>query len=157
CSARIPVYVLMISLFLPEESALAKAAVMFCMYMLGFILAPVVAWVLRKTLLRGERSLFVMELPAYKRPSVKTGAVRVFDAGWQLLKRAGTVILAASVVIWALQYFPNTNASGETYEGLVAQAEEAKDDAEKQKEEAEGEEKERLETVEATQSAEVTR
>lgn len=127
CSARIPVYVLMISLFLPDESSFAQAGVMFCMYMLGFVLAPLVAWLLRKTLLKGERSLFVMELPAYKRPSLKTVLLRVFDAGWQFLKRAGTIILASMVVIWAVQYFPNTTASGESYEELVATAEEAED------------------------------
>lgn len=145
CSARIPVYSLMISLFLPEESTFAQAGVMFCMYMLGFVLAPVVAWVLRKTLLKGERSLFVMELPAYKVPSPRTVAVRVFDAAWQFLKRAGTVIFASMVVIWALQYFPNTNSAGEGYEALVAKAEEEGDEAKKKAEEAEGEEKERLE------------
>lgn len=141
CSARIPVYVLMISLFLgdPPEGAgwgehllswLTKAGVMFAMYMIGFVLAPVVAWVLRKTLLKGDRSLFVMELPAYKRPSLKTVVMRVFDAGWQFVKRAGTVIFAASVVIWALQYFPNTDASGTGYEPTVAAAEKAQEDAE---------------------------
>ncbi len=166
CSARLPVYTLMISLFLgdPPEGAgwlawvlswLAKAGVMFGMYMLGFILAPVVALVLRKTLLRGERSLFVMELPAYKRPSPRTVLVRVYDAGWQFLKRAGTVIFAAAVVIWALQYFPNTNPAGEGYEGLVAEAKGAGDDAKKQAEEAGGDEKERLEGEAAEQGKKV--
>lgn len=130
CSARIPVYSLMISLFLPDESSFAKAGVMFGMYMLGFVLAPVVAWLLRKTLLKGQRSLFVMELPAYKVPALKTVAVRVFDAGWQFLKRAGTIILASMVLIWAVQYFPNTSAGGEKYEELVAKAEEGEDTAE---------------------------
>lgn len=155
CSARLPVYTLMISLFLPDESTFAQAGVMFCMYMLGFILAPLVAWVLRKTLLRGERSLFVMELPAYKVPSLKTVVLRVFDAAWQFLKRAGTVIFASMVVIWSLQYFPNTNPNGENYEGLVAQAEEAGEEAKKQAEEAEDEEKERLEAEANKKATEV--
>jgi ferrous iron transport protein B len=130
CSARLPVYTLMISLFLPDESAFAQAAVLFAMYMIGFVAAPVVAWVLRKTLLKGERSLFVMELPAYKRPAVKTVALRVFDAGWQFLKRAGTVIFASMVVIWALQYFPNTDPRGRQYEELVADSEAQENPAE---------------------------
>jgi ferrous iron transport protein B len=155
CSARIPVYTLMISLFLPDESSFAQAGVMFCMYMIGFILAPLVAWVLRKTLLRGDRSLFVMELPAYKVPSPKSVAVRVFDAGWQFLKRAGTVIFASMVVIWALQYFPNTNSAGESFEGLVAKAEAAGEEAKKQAEEAEGDEKRRLEEEATKRAAEV--
>ncbi len=150
CSARIPVYSLMISLFLgdPPDGAgwgehvlswLAKAGVMFGMYLIGFVLAPVVAWVLRKTVLRGERSLFVMELPAYKRPSLKTVGIRVFDAGWQFLKRAGTVIFAASVVIWALQYFPNADAGGTGYEPTVAAAEKAQEDAEEELKQGEAE------------------
>ncbi|MCU0706511.1 MAG: ferrous iron transport protein B [Fimbriiglobus sp.] len=155
CSARIPVYVLMISLFLPDESAFAQALVMFAMYMIGFVAAPLVAWVLRKTLLRGERSLFVMELPAYKQPSVRTVGLRVFDAGWQFLKRAGTVILASMIVIWAVQYFPNWNAEGQTYEGLVTTAEDARDEAKKQAAEAEGDDKERAEVEANAKTAEV--
>ena len=120
CSARLPVYSLMISVFLPKEHWLGQAGVLFGMYMIGFVTAPVVALVLRKTLLRGERSLFVMELPAYKVPAARTVARRVFDAGWQFLKRAGTVILACMVLIWALQYFPAHDPHGRSYEGLVA-------------------------------------
>ena len=169
CSARLPVYTLMISLFLGDPPAgagwgewvlswLAKAGVMFAMYMLGFVLAPLVALALRKTLLRGERSLFVMELPAYKRPSARTVGLRVFDAGWQFLKRAGTVIFASMIVIWALQYFPNTDATGTGYEERVAAAEAAQADAEKQAEETEDEgEAERLTGEADLQAAEARR
>ncbi len=95
CSARLPVYALMIGLFLPKEhySVWSRGLVMFAMYMIGFLAAPAVALLLRKTLLRGERSLFVMELPAYKRPSLPMVVRRVYDAGWSFLRRAGTVIL----------------------------------------------------------------
>jgi ferrous iron transport protein B len=118
CSARIPVYALMIGLFLPrqEYSAWSRGLMMFGMYMVGFIAAPVVAVVLRKTLLRGERSLFVMELPAYKRPSPIMIARRVYDAGWSFVYRAGTVILATMVLVWASLYFPYTSPEGYNYD-----------------------------------------
>ncbi len=130
CSARIPVYMLMIGLFLSKESAFARAAAMFAMYMLGFILAPIVAFLLRKTLLRGERSLFVMELPAYKRPSLKTVLRRVFDAAWMFLRRAGTVILATMILVWALLYFPDSDANGVRYEARIQEHAERKETAE---------------------------
>ena len=114
CSARLPVYGLMISLFLPAEiySAWTQGLMLFGMYMVGFIAAPVVSLILRKTLLRGERSLFVMELPAYKRPSPPMILRRVMDAGWSFVRRAGTVILATMILVWAALYFPHTSPDG---------------------------------------------
>jgi ferrous iron transport protein B len=81
--------------------------------------------VLKRTLLRGEPPVFVMELPAYRRP--KFGAVlrRMFDAGWAFVLRAGTVILAAMVLVWALLYFPHTDAAGESYPARIEAAEDA--------------------------------
>ena len=121
CSARLPVYALMIGLFLPKEhySVWSRGLVMFAMYMIGFLAAPAVALLLRKTLLRGERSLFVMELPAYKRPSLPMVVRRVYDAGWSFLRRAGTVILATTILVWAVLYFPNTSPEGVKYEERV--------------------------------------
>ncbi len=139
CSARLPVYTLMIALFLPTErySAFARAGVLFAMYLLGFVVAPLVALVLRKTLLRGERSLFVMELPAYKRPSVRNVLRRVYDAGWAFVRRAGTVILASMVLVWAALYFPYTDAEGQSYETRVAEHTEKGEKAEAAKVKAE--------------------
>jgi len=121
CSARLPVYALMIGMFLPKEeySVWARGLVLFAMYMVGFLAAPAVALLLRKTLLRGERSLFVMELPAYKRPSLPMIVRRVYDAGWSFLRRAGTVILATMILVWAALYFPNTSPEGYKYEERV--------------------------------------
>ncbi len=118
CSARIPVYALMIGLFLPrqEYSAWSRGLMMFGMYMVGFLAAPIVAVILRKTLLRGERSLFVMELPAYKRPAPTMIARRVYDAAWAFVYRAGTVILATMVLVWAALYFPYTSPEGYNYD-----------------------------------------
>ena len=133
CSARLPVYGLMISLFLPAEiySAWTQGLMLFGMYMVGFIAAPVVSLLLRKTLLRGERSLFVMELPAYKRPSLPQIVRRVYDAGWSFVRRAGTVILATMILVWAVLYFPNTSPEGYMYEervGVMADVAKSNDD-----------------------------
>ena len=127
CSARLPVYLLFVGTFLKDGFPVwVPGAVLFAMYMIGFVTAPIVALLLKRTLLRGATPLFVMELPSYKRPSAKAVARRVLDAGVAFVARAGTLILASMVVIWALLYFPHRDAAGQLYEERVAAA---KDDA----------------------------
>lgn len=124
CSARLPVYALLIGAFLTEGFAWwVPGATLFGMYLIGFTVAPAVALVLKRTLLRGGTPLFVMELPAYKRPSLRVVLRRMADAGWAFVRRAGTLILASMVVVWALLYFPHADAEGRPYEGRVAEAE----------------------------------
>ncbi len=106
CSARLPVYILMIALFLPQEAVWKKGGVMFAMYSLGVIVAIGVAWLLRKTLFKGETPPFVMELPSYKMPSVRMVAHRVYDRSKAFVTRAGTLIFATTIVVWAALYFP---------------------------------------------------
>jgi ferrous iron transport protein B len=114
CSARLPVYTLLIGAFLPVRSAdhpdgygwWMPGIVMFAMYAIGLIVAPLVALALKRTLLRGETPVFVMEMPLYKMPSLWTVCGRMKDSGWAFLRRAGTLILAAMIVVWALLYFP---------------------------------------------------
>jgi ferrous iron transport protein B len=127
CSARLPVYSLMIAVLLPADSygPLLQATAMFGLYMIGFIAAPLVALVLRKTLLKGGTSRLLMEMPSYKRPQLRTVFRRMFDAGWAFLKRASTIIFATMVLIWAALYFPATDTSGANYETSIAQLEEA--------------------------------
>jgi ferrous iron transport protein B len=79
---------------------------MFCMYAIGLVVAPLVALLLKRTLLRGETPVFVMEMPLYKWPSPRTVLTRVVGAAGAFLRRAGTMILAAMIVVWALLYFP---------------------------------------------------
>jgi len=115
CSARLPVYLLMVGAFLPVATATrpdgyswwVPGLVLFAMYMIGLVLAPLVAWVLKSTLLRGETPMFVMEMPLYKWPSLKTVLWRMLDAAGAFLRRAGTMILATMIVVWALLYFPS--------------------------------------------------
>jgi ferrous iron transport protein B len=139
CSARLPVYTLMIAVLLPADKygPLVQAAAMFGLYLIGFIAAPLVALVLRKTLLKGGTSRLLMEMPSYKRPQLKTVFRRMFDAGWAFLKRAGTIILATMVLIWAALYFPSTNADGVSYETKIAELEEADNKPEARKLKAE--------------------
>jgi ferrous iron transport protein B len=121
CSARLPVYSLLIGAFLTEGRPFwVPGLVLFCMYLLGFTLAPLVALVLKRTLLKGATPVFVMELPAYRRPTFRGIARRMWDAGYAFVARAGKVILAAMIVIWALLYFPNTDANGVRYEDRIA-------------------------------------
>ncbi len=142
CSARLPVYTLLIGAFLPVRSdehpdgyALwAPGLTMFCMYAIGLVVAPLVALLLKRTLLRGETPVFVMEMPLYKWPAVRTVLTRVKDAGWAFLRRAGTLILAAMIVVWALLYFPRTlpdpvqveETTATTYDEQIAALEEQK-------------------------------
>jgi len=116
CSARLPVYVLLIGAFMTAgQPWWVPGFTLFCMYLIGFVVAPLAALVFKRTLLRGEAPVFVMEMPVYKRPSIATVLHRMYDAGKAFLVRAGTVILASMIVIWALLYFPRGEFEGTTY------------------------------------------
>jgi ferrous iron transport protein B len=121
CSARLPVYILLIGAFLTAGFGWwVPGLVMFSMYALGLVVAPLVAFLLKRTLLRGETPVFVMEMPLYKWPSVRTVLRRMTDSAWAFLRRAGTLILASMILVWALLYFPYTNDQGQSYDLLIA-------------------------------------
>lgn len=128
CSARLPVYVLLVSAFIPSTYLLGffplQAAVYVLMYSLGAIVAVMVAWTLKKTILPGSTPAFVMELPSYKIPSITTVLHRMFERGWAFIRRAGTLIFAVSIVIWAAAYFPRNPETVEgPYQDQIAQLE----------------------------------
>ena len=133
CSARLPVYVLLIGAFLKEGyPSWLPGLVLFGLYMIGFTVAPIVALLLKRTLLRGATPVFVMELPAYRRPAVRSVFRRMSEAGWAFVVRAGTFILAAMIVVWALLYFPYTDAAGTPYYERIEKADkDAKEAGEK--------------------------
>ncbi len=110
CSARLPVYVLFIAAFIPNRTVAGvlglQGVTLFAMYLVGIVVAPLVAWVLKKTRLKGPDVPFLMELPPYKIPSWRVVLFRVYDRSWAFVRRAGTVILATAIVIWALSYYP---------------------------------------------------
>ncbi|HVS38539.1 MAG TPA: ferrous iron transporter B, partial [Gemmataceae bacterium] len=147
CSARLPVYVLLIGAFLspPNFPWWTPGLAMFSMYCIGLVAAPLVALALKRTLLRGETPAFVMEMPLYKVPSLRTMLGRMLDSGWAFVRRAGTLILASMVLVWALLYFPPDFASGVAYDAQVARLEKEAEQLTAQKasdEEIEAKEKE---------------
>lgn len=112
CSARLPVYTLMIASFFAGQTVLGfvslGAVLMLAMYALGIFAAVFVAFILKRTLLKSPPPPFLMELPPYRLPNVRTVLQNMITRAWLFLKRAGTVILAISIILWALMYFPRT-------------------------------------------------
>ena len=110
CSARLPVYVMLIALMLPVGTAGQKALVMLGLYVLSIVGVYAFAYVFNRTLDRKEQTLFVLELPAYQRPSWREIGLQMYDRGKIFLRRAGTVILGLSIVLWALTTYPKTDS-----------------------------------------------
>ncbi|MGD9563352.1 MAG: ferrous iron transport protein B [Pyrinomonadaceae bacterium] len=115
CSARLPVYTLMIGAFFTGQMIFGVlsvgAVLMLAMYLLGISVAIIVAFVLKRTILKAEPAPFLMELPPYRMPNVRTVLQNMLTRAWLFVKRAGTVILAISIVLWALMYFPREPAN----------------------------------------------
>ncbi len=113
CSARLPVYALMIATFFAGQTVFGfislGAFLMLAMYSLGVLVAVIAAFILKKTILKAPPPPFVMELPPYRLPNVKTVLINMFERAWLFIKRAGTIILAISIILWALMYFPQTS------------------------------------------------
>ncbi len=103
CGARLPIYTLLIPAFFPEP---ARAPILWMLYLIGIGLAVVGAMTLRRTVFRGEAEPLVMELPPYRAPTARGVVTHMVERGWMYLRKAGTVILAISVVLWALTTFP---------------------------------------------------
>ncbi|MGA9406986.1 MAG: ferrous iron transport protein B [Bacteroidota bacterium] len=116
CSARLPVYALMIAAFIPPKRVLGifslPGLTLVAMYFLGLLAALAMAWLFKKTLLKSETPAFIMELPPYKMPSLKSVLLHMWERSALFLKRAGTIILGVSIVLWFLATYPKTeNAS----------------------------------------------
>ncbi len=122
CSARLPVYALMIAVLLPVASAFEKAGILLGMYLLGIGAAFVMAWLFKKTLLRGETPMLLLEMPPYRAPAWKTIALRMWERAGLFLRRAGTVILALSILLWALATFPKPSDSATTPAEALSQS-----------------------------------
>lgn len=108
CGARLPIYVLIIPAFFPEEW---HARMMFLIYFIGIALAVICARILRSTVLKGSTEPFVMELPPYRLPTFRGVVSHMWERGWLYLKKAGTVILGISVLMWVLVTFPRSQGS----------------------------------------------
>ena len=114
CSARLPVYALLIAAFIPERPLLGplfgtRAAVLLGLYAAGFVAACGTAWLLKSTVLKSKPSPFVLQLPAYRWPAMRSLAYRLIERSRIFLRRAGTVILVTTIVLWFLASVPYHN------------------------------------------------
>jgi len=105
CGARLPIYALIIPAFFPE---IWRARVLWFIYMIGILLAILLAKILKKTILKGKSTPFVMELPPYRMPTLRGLLTHIIQRTFLYLKKAGTVILAISVIMWFLTSYPQT-------------------------------------------------
>jgi len=103
CGARLPIWMLLVPAFFPQAW---RAPMLWLIYAIGVGLALLLALLLRKSLLRGEEAPFVMELPPYRLPTLRGAMVKMLDRGWEYLRKAGTVILGISVLLWAATSYP---------------------------------------------------
>jgi ferrous iron transport protein B len=114
CSARLPVYTLLIGACIPDITVLGllklTGLTMLAMYLLGIIVALLMAWLFKKTLLKGEPPLLIMELPPYKMPLFRVVARHMWERSKLFLRRAGTVILGINIILWFLATYPRSGA-----------------------------------------------
>lgn len=119
CGARMTIYALLIPAFFAPRW---RGWVLWGLYMAGIAAAIVVARVLRGTVFRGESAPFVMELPPYRLPTLRSVGIHMWDRAWMYLQKAGTVILAISILLWALGTFPRRAEFSRDYAAALAQA-----------------------------------
>jgi ferrous iron transport protein B len=128
CSARLPVYTLMIAAFFADKKLFGflslGALLILSMYLLGIVVAIVVAWILKHTILKSPPPPLVLELPPYRVPNPLNIIHTMRDRSWLFVKRAGTVILTISILLWAMMTFPRSAASPrpDANEGAAVQA-----------------------------------
>ncbi len=110
CSARLPVYTLLIAACIPDLKVLGflklAGLTMLAMYLLGTVVALLMAWLFKQTLLKGETPMLIMELPPYKRPLLRVVLRHMWDRSKIFLRRAGTVILGINIILWFLATYP---------------------------------------------------
>jgi ferrous iron transport protein B len=125
CSARLPVYTLLIAACIPDRVVLGfvplQGFTLLSMYLLGIAVALFMAWLFKRTLLRGEPPLLIMELPPYKRPVLKVTLRHMWDRAKIFLRRAGTVILGISIILWFLATYPKDTAAEQDFAQRRAQ------------------------------------
>jgi ferrous iron transport protein B len=119
CSARLPVYTLLIAACIPAKKLFGFMGVqgltMLSMYLLGIVMALLMAWLFKKTLLKGETPMLIMELPPYKKPVLRIVMRHMWDRSKIFLRRAGTVILGISILLWFLATYPRSGELEQVY------------------------------------------
>lgn len=119
CSARQTIYLLIIPAFFAHRW---QGPMLWIMYLIGVVIAVIAARLLRGTLFRGESEPFVMELPPYRMPTLRGALIHMWERAWLYVKKAGTVILAISVILWALNSFPRKEVFDRDYGDMKEQA-----------------------------------
>jgi len=118
CSARLPIYVLIIGAVFPEHPGL----MLFTIYGIGILLSIIIAIIFKKTLFKSKEMPFVMELPPYRMPTIKSILKHTWFKGSQYLRKMGGIILIASIIIWCLQYFPRFHENDLIAEQQISQS-----------------------------------
>lgn len=117
CSARLPVYTVIIAAFIPDRTVMGvfglQGVVMFGLYVVGVLSALLVAWVLRRSITKGASQTFLIEMPKYQMPVLRDVAIGMWQRALAFLKRAGTIIFATTVALWALASYPQPPENAE--------------------------------------------
>ncbi|MHA1786288.1 MAG: ferrous iron transport protein B [Candidatus Helarchaeota archaeon] len=120
CGARLPVYILIAGFFFPVAIV---TPVVYSLYLLGFIVAVLMALLLRKTILKGKPSSFIMELPPYRTPTPKSSSLHMWEKGKEFLKKVTYILLIGSIGIWAITYLPwGTEGTDASIAGMIGKA-----------------------------------
>ncbi len=128
CSARLPVYALLIAAFVPDDSVgwfNLQGLVLLGLYLLGIMGGLATAWLMKRSALRGPKPQFALALPEFRWPNLQTVLIKLMDRARIFLKRAGTVIFTVAIIVWALAYFPRSADIQENLQSAMAQAETA--------------------------------
>ncbi|MUU62520.1 ferrous iron transport protein B [Helicobacter pylori] len=112
CSARLPIYVLFVGSFFPSSSA---GFVLFCIYILGAVVALVMAKLLKLSVFKGQTESFIMEMPKYRFPSWRMVYFSIYTKSLSYLKKAGTYILVGAILIWFMSQYPKNDAAMKAY------------------------------------------
>ncbi|MGB6975156.1 MAG: ferrous iron transporter B [Terracidiphilus sp.] len=120
CSARLPVYLLLIATFIPHRTFLGgliglQTLTMLGLYLAGFIAAMTTAWLLKSSVLKSSETPFILELPQYRMPTLRSLALRLYDRGSVFLRQAGTIILGVTIGLWVLAHIPPVPLGHGTY------------------------------------------
>lgn len=161
CSARLPVYTLLIAACIPDIRVLGvfklQGLTMLAMYLLGTVVALLMAWLFKATLLKGETPMLILELPPYKRPLLRVVARHMWDRSKLFLRRAGTVILGISILLWFLATYPRSEAIGREFAAQRVAAQSVSAEAGKSAKEIEQAKAERLKHIDDAEKGEVLR
>ena len=131
CGARLPIYALIIPAFFAEKY---QGFMLWTIYVIGIIIALIAAKILRKTLFKGEGEVYLMELPPYRMPTLKSMLLHMWDRAKMYVQKAGTIILATSILLYIANTYPEKENFSKDYDALIAQVEKSNISADKKEE-----------------------